>query len=298
MPLSSVAGNPYIQVLIPVVFLVVASVAAIPYLAFFLIFHPVSVLASDEPINLIRRKFFYYAWSVMSPMLDPGDKPHKAPLLAKCYGVVLEIGPGVGDNIKYYTRSNVERLILVEPNTNMHPELRDRANKAGYFDSDGSLLLLGCGGAASDELALSRAGIGPSTIDSLASIHVLCGIPNPDAAVELYRRLLKPGGLLVFYEHVRSEERFIADWQSWYTRYIWKNAFDGCELDRPTGAWIIGGPQVVVHNTLITGKELVNGISGLSDGVVKRWKQCVIEAPAEQQKFAITPHVKGWAIKV
>ena len=170
---------------------------------------------------MLRSKVFWFMWRVMSPVLDPKDTPNKAPLCAKANGVVLEVGAGVGDNIKYYVRSQVKKLILVEPNLNMHPALQVKAHQSGYFEQDGSLLLLGCGAAPSDESDLAVAGVGPESVDSIVSIHVLCGIPNPDGAVELYRTVLKPGGLLVFFEHVRSDQKITSDLQSWYTRNIW-----------------------------------------------------------------------------
>lgn len=233
----------------------------------------------------------------MSPLLDPGDRPIKQPLLRRAYGTVLEIGAGVGDNIKYYDRAQVERLVLVEPNTNMHPALRAKANAAGYFDADGSLLLLGCGGAASDERALNRAGLTDGTVDSVVAIHVLCGIPAPAAAIEMYRRLLKPGGLLVFYEHVRSSQRYTADWQRWYTDLIWPYAFDGCCLDRPTGAWIVGGEEAAKGKALANGTELVNGVGGMEEDVRRRWRDVKIVEPEGQKRYATTPHVLGWAVK-
>ena len=233
----------------------------------------------------------------MSPLLDPGDRPHKAPLLRRAYGTCVEIGPGVGDNIKYYRRDHVERLVLVEPNTNMHPALRAKANESGYYDDDASLLLLGCGGAASDELALAKAGVGSGSVDSIMAIHVLCGIPQPAAAIEMYRRLLKPGGLLVFYEHVRSSQRYTAEWQRWYTDVIWPHAFDGCCLDRPTGAWIVGGEEAARGKSLTNGTEMVNGVGGMEEDVRGRWREVRIVEPEGQKRFAATPHVLGWGVK-
>lgn len=233
----------------------------------------------------------------MSPLLDPGDAPKKAPLLKKAYGVVLEIGPGVGDNIKYYVRSQVERLVLVEPNAHMHPRLRAKANEAGYSEADGSLLLLGCGGAAGDEKALALAGVGSESVDSLMAIHVLCGIPGPAQAVELYRRLLKPGGLLAFYEHVRSDQRFVVGWQMWYTKWIWPHAFDGCCLERQTGAWIMGGPTAARGRMLENGVGMVDGVGGWEDDVKRRWREVHIQKPEEQPRYSCVPHVIGWVIK-
>lgn len=296
--ISNVSSHPQVQVRIPFVFMALSFIIAVPPFLLHVALHPFDYILSSTPlskrINTLRSKFFFYIWRVMSPALDPSDRPIKLPLLRKAYGTVLEIGAGVGDNIKYYDRSRVERLIVVEPNTDMHPKLRAKANASGFFENDASLLLLGCGGAASDETALSRAGVGPASVDTVALIHVLCGIPGPASAIEMYRRILKSGGLLLFFEHVRSEQRLSADWQQWYTDMIWPHAFDGCCLNRPTGVWILGGPDADRPRALNTGKEMVNGVD---EGVKRRWKDYEITAPDDQPEYSLMSHVKGFAVK-
>lgn len=177
----------------------------------------------------------------------------------------------------------------------MHGNLRAKAAASNFHESDGSLLLLGCGGAATDEKALKLAGIGEGSMDTIASIHVLCGIPGPAEAVELYRRLLKPGGLLVFYEHVRSEDRVTANWQEWYTRVMWPQINDGCCMNRPTGDWIVrglGGDWGVGKGVTVKQGGVANGVAGSG-----RWREYEIEAPKEQPLQTPLPHVGGWAIK-
>lgn len=293
--------QPYLAMLKPLVFLIYMLILGLPPLALHLLLHPLTYLPSRKhplrtQLAALRSKFFALSWSGLSPMLDPQDAPLKGPLLARAYGTVLEIGPGVGDNIKYYTRSAVARLILVEPNVNMHMELRARAAAAGYNDKDGSLLLLGCGGAAADEHALAAAGITEGSIDTVAAIHVLCGIPGPARAVELYRRLLRRGGQLLFFEHVRSAEPVIARAQALYTRIVWQQVADGCCLDRPTGAWIVAGQDAAGEDgALVTGVELANGDK--SAVVRKRWAHLQIAQPKDQPRYSAVPHIIGWAVK-
>lgn len=299
--LTKITDSQVYQHIYPLIFLLVAFLVAVAPFTLHFMLHPFTYILSTAPLiarlRTARSKFFYYAWRVLSPMLDPGDAPIKGPLLAKGRGVVLEIGAGVGHNIKYYDRRRVERLILVEPNVDMHPRLRAMANASGYRETDASLLLLGCGGAASDELALENAGVGAGTVDTVMTIHVLCSIPGPADAVELYRRLLKPGGQLVFYEHVKNEEKATAQWQTWLTELIWRTAFDGCELDRPTGEWIIKGPSTATR-AMSTGRAMINGAHLEAGGSLKeRWRDYEIKAPDGQSKYSCTPHVMGWAIK-
>jgi hypothetical protein len=139
------------------------------------ILHPSTYIFTTEPLSAryakLRRTFFYYSWQSISSMIDQGDAEVKVPVIEKAKGVVLEIGAGLGVNIKYYKRDQVKQLILVEPNLAMHPLLLEEANKCKYFENDGSLLLLACGGAASDEKALATAGVGGNSVDTIACIH-------------------------------------------------------------------------------------------------------------------------------
>ena len=145
---SGFVDSPWVQVLDPAVFIVVAFVIGMPQLLLHVLRHPFLYIFSSasvsDRVSALRSKLFFYAWRVISPRMDSGHRPNKAPLLSKAYGTTVEIGPGVGDNIKYYG-SQVSRLILVEPNINMHPALRTKANESGFFEHDDTLLLLGCG---------------------------------------------------------------------------------------------------------------------------------------------------------
>lgn len=290
-----------LQVLIPLAFFLVGMSIAVPPLLVHLCFHPFIYFISTEPVSkrlkLVSQKLFFYQWRVLAPLLNKEEMKIKQPLMARAYGTTLEIGAGVGTHLKGYSRSKVTRLILVEPNASMHPSLRENANAAGFTESDGSLLLLGCGGAAADETPLALAGVGSDSVDTIVSIHVLCGIPHHDQAIEMYRRMLHPGGLFLFYEHVRSTFRYSADWQSWYTQVIWPYAFDGCCLDRQTGALIAGGPSAVDKRPLTNGVDMVSPITGWDENVKRRWKEFHIDQPEAQVAYSCLPNVYGWAVK-
>jgi SAM-dependent methyltransferase len=59
----------------------------------------------------------------------------------------------------------------------------------------------------------------------------LCSIPNPVAALIEMRRVLNPGGNLVFVEHGLSPESGVSRWQHRLTP-CWKRIGGGCHLDR------------------------------------------------------------------
>lgn len=216
--------------------------------------------------------------------------------MARAHGTVLEIGAGVGSHINSYIRSKVTRLILVEPNANMHAQLRAKANEAGFYENDGSLLLLGCGGAATDETPLSLAGVGTDSVDTIVSIHVLCGIPGPAQAIEMYRRILRSGGLFLFYEHVQSTSEDAAGYQELYTTYVWPQLFDGCMLTRPTGALIAAGPTAI-EKPLSNGLDLVDPVKGWDERVKRRWSEFHIKTTPKTTAHTLLPEVVGWGIK-
>ncbi len=278
--------------LFPLLFLLVACIGAIPPFIIHLLLRPHVYLVSTASLRTrfshAKTAFFYFAWRFVSPIMDRDDGPHKAALLAQAYGTVLEIGAGVGDNIKYLTRNRITRLVLVEPNIHMHAALRKKANAADFREDQGSLLLLGCGAAAPQEAELTEAGFRPESVDCVLTVHVLCSLPQPASTIELYRRLLRPGGLLIFYEHVKSEDESTAAWQDVYTRYIWREAMDGCELDRPTGAWIMNGAAAA---------ETHEGGALPAAFDKKRWTKCDIGKPKGQNKYTCLPHVQGIAVK-
>jgi SAM-dependent methyltransferase len=69
--------------------------------------------------------------------------------------------------------------------------------------------------------------------DTIVMTWTLCSIPNPIAAFTEMRRVLGPGGRLIFVEHGLSPELRVARWQHWLTPY-WNRISGGCHLDRKT----------------------------------------------------------------
>jgi SAM-dependent methyltransferase len=65
----------------------------------------------------------------------------------------------------------------------------------------------------------------------------LCSIPNTAQALREMRRVLKPGGQLLFVEHGLAPEESVQKWQNRLTP-IWKRIGGGCHLNRPIGALI------------------------------------------------------------
>ncbi|KAJ7672631.1 hypothetical protein B0H17DRAFT_1084032 [Mycena rosella] len=186
----------------------------------------------------LSRIFMAAVWAAFAAPTDEGARPAKLALISPhATGAVLDIGAGYGHSVDYFGAS-VKAYIALEPNTLMHQAIRARAAAAGFSEADGTLLILqGCGAedAAKIRVQLDEAGL---QVDTLLSVMTLCSIPDPQRTLaQLVRQVLVPGGQLLFYEHVLSPRADVAWWQRFWTP-VWKIAFDGCCLDRPTHLYI------------------------------------------------------------
>ena len=159
----------------------------------------------------------------------------RAALLAQARGRVIEVGAGTGVNIGLYG-PEVEDLTLVEPDPHMAARLRARL-EAG--DGAGAA---GDGGSGSSpapkhlvEAPAEALPFADDTFDTAVATLVLCTIPEPVAAIAELARVLKPGGRLLFIEHVRSEDPARARWQDRFEK-PWRFMADGCHCNRDTEA--------------------------------------------------------------
>ncbi len=144
----------------------------------------------------------------------------KRSLLGEIQGTVLEIGPGAGSNFAYYPTDI--HWIGVEPNPFMSSYLHQEATQRGIQ----SIELY--------EGAAENLPVEADSADVVVSSHVLCSVSNLDQALQEVQRVLKPGGQLIFLEHVA------ADSCTWTRRIqegvapLWKSLFDNCHLNRET----------------------------------------------------------------
>jgi ubiquinone/menaquinone biosynthesis C-methylase UbiE len=144
-------------------------------------------------------------------------------LLAQARGRVVEIGAGTGVNVGLYGEG-IEDLTLVEPDPHMAARLRARLAEVG-------------GGAAKHliEAPAESLPFPDATFDTAVATLVLCTIPDPVAAIAELARVLKPGGRLLFIEHVRSDDPARARWQDRLEK-PWRFMADGCYCNRDTEA--------------------------------------------------------------
>jgi SAM-dependent methyltransferase len=169
-------------------------------------------------------------------------------LLAEARGRVVEIGAGTGVNLDLYG-PGVEDLTLVEPDPHMGAKLRDRLAERASHAVDSADLPPDTGGARTAPAAdpspspAARLVAAPAeaipfdddTFDTAVATLVLCTVPDPTAAIAELARVLKPGGRLLFIEHVRSDDPAGARWQDRFEK-PWRFMADGCHCNRDTEA--------------------------------------------------------------
>jgi ubiquinone/menaquinone biosynthesis C-methylase UbiE len=153
-------------------------------------------------------------------------------LLSSLSGRVLEIGAGTGANAPLYPPA-VTSLVLTEPDPHMLARLRPRA------PANAELLSAPC-----DHLPVPDA-----SVDAVVSTLVLCSVPDPSRALSELHRVLRPGGALVFLEHVAAPDA--SRRLTWQRRIepLWKHIAGNCHLTRRTGETIRDAGFVVEQET-------------------------------------------------
>ena len=164
---------------------------------------------------------------IVAPAEEACFQTWRGELLAGLGGQVLEIGAGTGANLSHYP-ATVERVVFTEPDPGMRRQLvakLDAARAASSFAPAASEVLTD----SADHLSF-----GDATFDAVVATLVFCSVSDPDAALAEIRRVLKPGGQLVFLEHVAAEDR--PDRLKWQRRVdpVWKRVAGGCRLTRRT----------------------------------------------------------------
>jgi ubiquinone/menaquinone biosynthesis C-methylase UbiE len=140
-------------------------------------------------------------------------------LLARASGRVLELGAGTGLNLPHYPMA-VEELVLTEPAAPMVSRLKRRARRSGRECSVVP--------AAAEAIPFED-----NSFDTVVSTLVLCTVNDPRRSIDEIARVLRPGGRLLFLEHVRSDSRRLARWQDRLHR-PWHAFAAGCNANRAT----------------------------------------------------------------
>jgi len=145
-------------------------------------------------------------------------RPERARWVPLASGVVLEVGVGSGLNLPIYSQG-VRKLYALDPSEELLRMARARAAHAAF-----SVEFL-CRPAETVPLA-------DGSVDDVVTTWTLCTIPDPMAALQEMRRVLRPEGRLIFVEHGRSPDQTVARWQDRLTP-LWRRVTGGCHLNRP-----------------------------------------------------------------
>ena len=155
---------------------------------------------------------------------DPIAREIRRRVLAGLSGEVIEVGSGDGRSFEHYP-PEVRRLLAVEPDPTARASAASRAQEAPF-----PIELVG-----GDAVALPAA---DESFDAAVVMGLLCSVPDPASALGELRRVLRPGGELRFWEHVRSGNAIFRAVQRSVDRLFWTRALGGCETTRDTESTI------------------------------------------------------------
>ncbi len=152
---------------------------------------------------------------LMAATEKAGLSEMRSSLLESATGRTLELGAGTGANLAHYP-ATVSSLTLTEPDPHMAWRLRDRLEDEAPGGVDAEVI----------EAEAESLPVEDSSFDTVVSTLCLCTVDHPDRVLSEVARVLRPGGRLLYIEHVRSSNPGLASWQD--------------RLERPWG-WITGG---------------------------------------------------------
>jgi SAM-dependent methyltransferase len=173
--------------------------------------------ASEFEAHGGRGRFNAAFFSVMGPYLEWNLRKHKRRVFAQLPQEVVELGSGVGANLRYLRAGAT--LVAIEPNPHMHPRLHAAAERRGV-----RLEL-------HDRVA-ERTDLPDHSVDSVISSLVLCSVADPARVLAEVRRILRPGGSYHFVEHVAAAPRTPTRALQRTLRRPWAWTFEGCSCER------------------------------------------------------------------
>lgn len=150
----------------------------------------------------------------------------RSQLVPLATGDVFELGCGGGLNQEFYQTSQISSFSGIDPHAGLLDDARARASARGWDNA-------------------IREGVGENipfrdaSFDTVVCTFTLCSVDDPDQVMSEMRRILRPGGRLLFLEHGRTPDVDVARWQD-RIEPVWKKIAGGCHLTRPIGAALRG----------------------------------------------------------
>ncbi len=149
-------------------------------------------------------------------------------------GDVLEIGIGSGLNLPFYDQQKVRKLWGLEPSAGMR--------KLAARNLEGLNLDLEFIDLPGEEIPLES-----NSVDTVLVTFTLCTIPDTASALQGMRRVLKPGGRLLFCEHGTAPDEGVRRWQD-RLNSGWRKISGGCNMNRDILALIAAGGFSIVND--------------------------------------------------
>ena len=164
----------------------------------------------------LSKWLFATGYDLLNSGVEGRVVPYRKRTAGNAWGDVLEIGGGTGANLPYYPEH--ANITVVEPDAHMVRKLRRNIVR---HKRDADIVQQG-----GESLPFADA-----SFDTVVTTLVLCMVRDVDAVVREARRVLKPGGAFLFYEHVISP-RPRGRWWQHKLNPVWKCLTTGCNLDR------------------------------------------------------------------
>jgi ubiquinone/menaquinone biosynthesis C-methylase UbiE len=173
------------------------------------------------------RAFTAFYDRAMKSTEEAGMREKRREVLSEAVGRTIDIGAGTGLNLELFP-PEVSELVLAEPDPHMLKKLQEKLSASSR---EASVI----------QSPAEKLPFPDDSFDTAVFTLVLCTVPDPAAALAEAARLLRPGGKLLFLEHVRSEDPGLARWQD-RLEGPWHFLGDGCHCNRDTVAAIEASP--------------------------------------------------------
>lgn len=198
-----------------------------------------------------RGRFNAAFFHTLGPTLERSLHRQKQRVFANLPPVVVEIGSGVGANLRYLPEGAT--LVAIEPNRYMHTRLQHAAlARRIHLDLR--------------ERMAEETGIPDGSVNTVISSLVLCTVHDPDAVLAEVRRILRPGGTFRFVEHVVAKEGTRTRTAQRMFRRPWAWTFEGCSCERDLESAVRGAgfrsvevEHFRVHTPLVTFNTQIAG---------------------------------------
>jgi ubiquinone/menaquinone biosynthesis C-methylase UbiE len=165
----------------------------------------------------------FYERRILPRLIDLGMRQKqlaalRARVVAEAQGQVLEVGIGSGRNLPFYRR-DVESVLGVDPSEGLLAMARPHTAWTHFP-------------VQLRQAAVEDLPVDDRAIDTVLMTWTLCSVADPVRALSEIRRVLRPGGSLLFVEHGRAPEPRLQRWQDRLTP-VWRRLAGGCHLNRP-----------------------------------------------------------------